>query len=222
VELHSGAKGGLKMDASFWHNKWDKNQIGFHAAAVNGFLKAHFGALPVPVGGRVFVPLCGKTRDIGWLIAQGCHVVGAELSEAAIIQLFQDLGLVAEVTELGDITRYSGDGLTVFVGDVFNVTADMMGEIAAVYDRAALVALPAEIRGRYAEHVDRITAHSAQLVLTFEYDQDAMSGPPFSITPDMIEALYGARYDITLLEDAVLEGGFKGKIPAREKVWILR
>jgi thiopurine S-methyltransferase len=210
------------MEASFWHDKWDKNQIGFHAAKVNGFLKAHFSALAVPEGGRVFVPLCGKTRDIGWLIQHGCHVVGAELSEVAIVQLFQDLGVVAEVEELGRVTRYSGEGITVFVGDVFDVRADMVGDIMAVYDRAALVALPEEVRGKYAEHVDQITGHAAQLVLTFEYDQDAMSGPPFSITVDMVEALYGAKYDITLVADAELDGGFKDSVPAREKAWVLR
>ena len=115
----------------------------------------------------MFVPLCGKTRDMGWLLDQGIQVLGAELSEVAIVDLFADLDLVPLVTGLGAVKRYSSGDLTVFAGDVFDVTADMVGTVDAVYDRAALVALPAEVRGEYAAHVAMITRDAAQLVLTF-------------------------------------------------------
>ncbi len=209
------------MDAEFWHNKWAKNEIGFHAAQVNGFLQAHFGDLAVPVGGRVFVPLCGKTRDMGWMIEQGVQVVGAELSEVAIVDLFADLGLEPEIADLGAVKRYSAGALCVFVGDVFDVRADMLGKVDAVYDRAALVALPEAVRDDYVAHVAEITGGAAQLVLTFEYDQAEMTGPPFSITGDMMTALFAGRYGMRMVADSAVEGGFKGRIPAREKAWIL-
>lgn len=145
------------MDADFWLGKWDRNEIGFHAAKVNRFLAAHIGTLNLPAGARFFVPLCGKTRDMGWLLEQGFEVVGAELSEVAIVQLFENLEMVPEIADLGDVKRYAGTGITVFVGDIFDVRGDMLGEIAAVYDRAALVALPAAVRADYVDHVAQIT-----------------------------------------------------------------
>lgn len=214
--------GNSEMDADFWLRKWDRNEIGFHAAKVNKFLAAHIGALNLQAGTRVFVPLCGKTRDMGWLLEQGFEVVGAELSEVAIVQLFEDLALVPEVADLGDVKRYSGARITVFVGDVFDVRRDMLGEITAVYDRAALVALPETVRANYVDHVARITGGAPQILLTFEYDQAAMTGPPFSITAAMVEALFAPRFEVQLLEEATIEGGFKGRIPAKEKAWVLR
>ena len=91
------------MDAEFWHQRWGANEIGFHQEQGTPLLKAHFSKLNLAVGSRVFIPLCGKTKDIAWLLAQGVHVIGAELSELAIEALFADLGLRPDVTELGKL-----------------------------------------------------------------------------------------------------------------------
>ena len=80
------------MEAGFWHQKWEKGDIGFHAPEVNPSLQEHFGKLQMAAGARVFLPLCGKTRDIGWLLDEGFRVSGAELSELAIKELFKKLG----------------------------------------------------------------------------------------------------------------------------------
>ena len=63
------------MEHDFWHDRWESNRIGFHESAPNPLLTEHFPALSVPNSGRVFVPLCGKTLDIGWLLSQGQRVV---------------------------------------------------------------------------------------------------------------------------------------------------
>lgn len=136
------------MDADFWHDKWDNNQIGFHQADGNPLLVKHFPALALQTGARVFVPLCGKTRDIAWLLAQGCRVVGAELSERAVQQLFAEMDVVPDVTEVGRLTRYTAEGIDVFVGDIFDLDKAVLGPIDAVFDRAALVALPQDMRVR--------------------------------------------------------------------------
>lgn len=209
------------MDADFWHDKWNQQQIGFHQEGGNPMLVAHFGALHLVKGARVFVPLCGKTRDIAWLMRQGCDVVGAELSEIAVRDLFAEMDVTPQVDQLGDLKRYRADGVMIFVGNIFDVTADMIGPIDAVFDRAALVALPADMRGDYADHVMRATNAARQLLITFTYDQARMSGPPFSITDDMIAALYGQTYDVTALQTKDVQGGFKGQIPATETAWLL-
>jgi thiopurine S-methyltransferase len=210
------------METEFWHRKWQRNEIGFHNAAAHPLLVAHFGALSLQKGSRVFLPLCGKTRDIHWLLANGYRVAGAELSAIAVDQLFAELGAVPEVAEIGGMRRYSADGIDIFAGDIFALNGDMLGPVDAVYDRAALVALPADMRGRYAAHLGEITGRAPQLLISFDYDQSLLDGPPFSVPGDEIAGLYRDAYELVHLGSAEVEGGLKGKCPAQETVWHLR
>ena len=52
------------MEASYWQQRWEINQIGFHGDEVNPLLVSHIGALGLDKGARLFLPLCGKTLDI--------------------------------------------------------------------------------------------------------------------------------------------------------------
>jgi thiopurine S-methyltransferase len=210
------------MEAGFWRAKWARNEIGFHNAEAHPLLVAHFGALALAAGGRVFVPLCGKTRDIHWLLANGCRVAGAELSRIAVEQLFAELGVTPAVTEASGMGRYSADGIDIFAGDIFALSGEMLGPVDAVYDRAALVALQADMRGRYAAHLARTTGGAQQLLISFDYDQSLLDGPPFSVAGDEIAAHYDAVYDLRRLARVAVEGGLKGKCPADETVWLLK
>lgn len=210
------------MDPDFWHERWEKNQIGFHEGETNALLKEHFGNLGLARGSRVFLPLCGKTQDIAWLLRQGYRVAGVELSGTAINQLFADLTLVPEITEPGPLKRYSASGIDIFVGDIFDLTADALGPVDAIYDRAALVALPREMRTTYATHLTRLTATAPQFLITFTYDQSRMEGPPFSVSEDEVRRLYESRYEITDTLRKPLPGGLKGQLAATEDVWLLR
>jgi thiopurine S-methyltransferase len=205
------------MEADFWHTRWENAQIGFHEGEVNRMLAAHLDTLSIGPGSRIFLPLCGKTRDIAWLLSKGFRVVGAELSEIAVQQLFDELPLMPEVTQTGPLKRYAAKGIDILVGDIFDLTPEVLGPVDAVFDRAALVALPSEMRGRYTHHVATITQRAPQLLVTFEYDQSVMNGPPFSLTESEVRDRYDASYNITLLADADVEGGLKGVCPAREK-----
>ena len=69
------------MDTDFWLQRWQENNIAFHRSEANPLLVTHFKALGLAKGSRVFVPLCGKTKDIAWLLSQGYSVEGAELSQ---------------------------------------------------------------------------------------------------------------------------------------------
>lgn len=209
------------MEADFWHTRWENMQIGFHEGEVNRMLAAHLAALGLAPGARLFLPLCGKTRDIAWLRAQGYRVAGAELSEIAVRQLFEEMGVTPQVTEAGPLRRYAAERIDIFVGDIFDLTADLLGAVDAVYDRAALVALPEAMRGRYAAHLAAITAIAPQLLITFEYDPAVMQGPPFSLTNADVRACHGARYDISVLAEADVPGGLKGICPARERALLL-
>jgi|TARA_B110000879_G_C11126500_1_gene494124 thiopurine S-methyltransferase len=209
------------MDPNFWHKRWEKNEIGFHQSAVNVLLSDHFSGLSLPQTSRVFVPLCGKTRDIAWLLSQGHRVVGVELSKLAVEELFVDLGVAPKISVQGELLRYSAPGLEVFVGDIFELSGDLLGRVDAIYDRAALVAFPTEMRGRYGAHVAAITQLAPQFLICFEYDQAVMNGPPFSIDRQKVHDVYGAHYQIEPITNRDVAGGLKGKCPAQETVWHL-
>jgi thiopurine S-methyltransferase len=114
--------GGVLMDANFWHQRWETNQIGFHESQANPLLTTYFKDLSIANGSRVFVPLCGKTLSIAWLLSEGYRVAGAELSELAIQQLFAELGIEPKITDMGAMKRYSGTDINIFVCDIFYLT----------------------------------------------------------------------------------------------------
>lgn len=210
------------MEAGFWHNKWATNDIKFHEGVQNTLMAKHFNKLSLKTGSRVFVPLCGKTQDIASLLEQGCQVAGAELNQSAIEQLFQDLQLEPKITQAGKLAHYSATDIDIFVGDIFELDAEALGHVDAIYDRAALVALPPEMRTRYTEHLRCITNTAPQFVICFEYNQNLMDGPPFSITPEELQAHYAKHYTLTQVDRIdVPGGGVKGKCPAEEHAWTL-
>lgn len=208
------------MDHGFWHDRWQSGRIGFHVSKPNPLLVKHFPTLSLADNSRVFVPLCGKTLDIGWLLSKGHGAVGVELSELAIQQLFEELGVKPAIADLGKLKRYSADGIDIFVGDIFDLTPALLGPVDAVFDRAALVALPEAMRTSYAPHVDEITGTAPQLLVTFEYDPALIEGPPFFIPAEEIMRLYSERYDVSTLSITGVPGGFKG-VHAKERVWLL-
>ncbi|PPK72293.1 thiopurine S-methyltransferase [Methylobacter tundripaludum] len=210
------------MEASFWHQKWERGDIGFHETEVNPLLIEHFEKLNPAKGSRVFLPLCGKTRDIAWLLACGYRVVGAELSELAVNELFKELGLEPEISKIGELARYSAKGIDILVGDIFDVSAEYLGPLSAIYDRAALVALPAGIREQYALHLMNITGAAPQLLISYEYNQLLMAGPPFSVNEHEVKQHYGSTYQLKPVERKNVEGGLKGKVDTIEIAWLLQ
>ncbi len=210
------------MDADFWHRKWATNQIGFHQDHPNDMLIRHVGALSLAAGARLFLPLCGKTLDIGWLCEQGYRVAGAELSELAIGQLFEDLNLTPAVTAQGALKLYHAENIDIFVGDIFDLTAAALGPVAAVYDRAALIALPADMRRDYARHLCRITKAAPQLLITLDYDQAELAGPPFAVDAAEVRRLYAAAYEIERLTTQDAHGALKKDMALSQSVWHLR
>jgi len=207
---------------SLWLERWENREIGFNQDEANPFMVQHFESLNLAEGSRVLVPLCGKTIDISWLLAQGYAVVGIELSETAVIELFEELNVVPSVSKVGEHTLYSTENLSIYVGDIFKITSEMIGKIDAIYDRAALVALPTELRVAYASHLRKMTNNAPQLLLCFEYDQSLMNRSPFSVDEDEVHSHYKEHYELKLLTREEIVGGFKGKLPACDVVWLLR
>jgi len=210
------------VDTKFWHQKWENNDIAFHESEANPLLVKYFNALSLVEGSRVFLPLCGKTLDIPWLLANGYRVAGAELSKIATEQLFAELGVAPKISGVGEVDHYSAKNIDIFVGDIFDLSGKMLGLVDAIYDRAALVALPEKMRNRYTAHLAEITDKAPQLLICYEYDQSLMEGPPFSISNEEVNQHYRDSYDLTLIASTNVPGGLKGKCAAKENVWLLK
>lgn len=210
------------MDSNYWLQKWKKNDLGFHKSEANPVLVKHFQELSLSKGSRVFVPLCGKTLDIHWLLAEGYRVTGAELIELAVEQLFDELGVKPKISQVGETKLYSAKDIDIFIGNILNISGKKLGSVDSIYDRAALVALPEEMRNRYTAHLTEITGKAPQLLVTFEYDQNLMKGPPFSINKEEVNRHYSNSYDLSLIASNDIVGGLKGKFAAKENVWLLR
>lgn len=193
------------MEHDFWHNRWAEGRIGFHQAEFNTYLLTYWNQLAVS-GGQVLVPLCGKSRDMLWMREMGHSVIGVELSKKACREFFLEQQADADVRELGDFTAYQQDQITLMCGDFFALRSEQVEQVVAVYDRAALIALPPEMRQSYAQHLCRILPLGVQLLLvTLSFDGD--EGPPFSVREDEVTALFSERFDIRLLHTEVWSEG---------------
>jgi thiopurine S-methyltransferase len=210
------------MEPTFWHQRWEKNEIAFHESKANPLLINHINELSLAKGSRVFVPLCGKTLDISWLLLNGYRVAGAELSQIAIEQLFMELGLQPEISTVGEVEQWSARNLDLFVGDIFALSRKLLGPVDAIYDRAALVAFPEDMRNRYTAHLTGMTHKAPQLLVCYDYDQSLMQGPPFSIRNEEVHRYYADKYEVTLIASTEVPGGLKGKCAAKENVWLLK
>lgn len=196
--------------ADFWHDRWATRQIGFHEGRPNLHLVRHWPAK----GGRVLVPLAGKSHDLEWLAAQGHEVTGVELSPVACEAFFAERGWTPEVRPEGRFTRWSHGAITLLQGDIF----DLEGVWDAAWDRAAMVALPPAVRRRYAASMRERVAGPTVLV-TFVYDQARRDGPPFSVPDAEVRALHPEA--VVLHREAVDDEKWQAVGGVEEVVWLI-
>jgi thiopurine S-methyltransferase len=217
------------MQTDFWLARWRRAETGFHQPRVNPWLEKHLAALRIGQGHHVFVPLCGKAHDLPFLAAQGARVSGCELSPLAVTQFFAEQGLTPTVREVAaGMTLHEAGDIRIFCGDFFCLTPDLLGPVDAVFDRASLVALPPDMRRDYATHLATLATTGARdLLVSFDYPQDEMPGPPFSVPQSEIRALFGAHFDIASLGRADIldqEPRFRERGLSRltETCWLLQ
>lgn len=211
-----------------WEGRWAVGRIGFHNDQVNPHLATYAAKFAGP---RVFVPLCGKTKDLGFLVDQGFAPVGIELVPLAVEQLFAEHGpspegVQAESVEVrAGLKRFRGGGLEVFVGDFFDLDLGQTehGMADAVWDRAALIAIDPADRPRYVERLHAQLKPGGQVLLcTLDYDQAKMEGPPFSLSDDQVEELFESRFDRERLHRGPASLPPRGAgIHVEESVWRL-
>jgi len=188
------------MTPEFWHQRWQRGEIGWHSNEINRHLAEHWPRLGAPPGSRVFVPLCGKSLDLLWLAAQGHRVLGVEISPLAIDDFVVENGLDATRSQQPPFERVGADEIELLVGDFFDLTPALVPGIGAVYDRASLIALPPDMRPRYAARLaELVPAGCPSLLITLDYDQAQMNGPPFAVSAPEVQTLFGDAFDIEAL-----------------------
>jgi thiopurine S-methyltransferase len=188
------------LQPEFWHDRWRTGQIGFHQSAVDRNLRQYWPDLGLAGIGRVFVPLCGKSLDLLWLCEQGHSVAGVELSTVALESFCMEHGVPAKRRILDDFDVYEAAKLQLFRGDFFALIPQLLGPITAVYDRAALISWVPELRAAYVEHMTALSNPGTQtLLVTMEYSQEQMNGPPFSVSADEVDRLYAGHHEIRVL-----------------------
>ncbi|HXP64648.1 MAG TPA: thiopurine S-methyltransferase [Steroidobacteraceae bacterium] len=188
------------MQPDFWLDRWRAAQIGFHQAATDRHLMAYWPNLKLPASSSVFVPLCGKSLDLLWLNARGHSVAGVELSPIALESFCMEHGIPARRRVLADFDVYEAERLALFRGDFFNLTRKLLGNVSAVYDRAALISWAPPLRSAYVDHMASLTDAGTQtLLISVEYPPAQMSGPPFPLDRAAIDELYAEHHSIELL-----------------------
>jgi len=218
------------MELSYWESRWRKGKTGFHADWVNPALKKYWSEIPAGDEHNVLVPLCGKSPDLIWLRDRGHHVWGVEFVDLACQSLFVENGIPYEVEQRGNWKIYRGNNLDIIQGDFFKLPSKMLPPVNAVYDRAAVVALPPDKRIKYTEKIRQLARRGcSMLVHTFEYDQEKMSGPPFSVWQNEIEVHYSVtqNFVVTCLDetekiDQLKKFQWRGLNSIREKTYHIR
>jgi len=190
------------MQKEFWLERWQQNQIGFHQEEGNPALREFAGELEIAPGDLVFVPLCGKSRDLEWLQQQGYRVLGVELSTIAANDFFVEHGKEVSITSRDKFQSYRSDDIEILCGDYFDLDAEMFTDVRAVFDRAALIAMPPEMRPAYADKIAALLLPGTRILLvTMEYPDNQMQGPPFSVPEDNVRNLYGKNFSISVLQE---------------------
>ncbi len=192
------------MESDFWHTRWQANRIGFHQSRFNSRLVSLWPSLQLSAGAEVFVPLCGKSLDMLWLHQQGFKVLGVELSELASAAFFDENDLPYERTTEGNLQLFTGcdaaQGIRLFAGDMFSLPDSQTADVAAVYDRAALIAMPPEMRQKYVDQLALLTpAGATGILIGLNYDPSKMKGPPFSVPDSEVRSLLGPYFELEQL-----------------------
>jgi thiopurine S-methyltransferase len=193
------------MESEFWNERWKQGRIGFHEMHVNGHLARNIQRFEGRK--RVLVPLCGKAEDLHFLAKSGLQVVGVEWIELAVQQYFSERALTPTRQVVDGLVKYQHDNVTLWAGDFFAATSNVLGRCDAFYDRAALVALKPEKRRAYVAHLKTLLSPKAVgLLVTLETHAEDTAGPPFSVSEAEVRGLFQGD-SVELVDTVKATGG---------------
>jgi thiopurine S-methyltransferase len=189
-----------QVDGAFWLERWREGQIGFHQSTPSPLLVECWDAIGAAPDARVYVPLAGKSVDMPWLAARGHRVFGVELSPLAVEQFFAEQGLKPQVEHTPKGVLSHAGSIDVLCGDVFALEEGDLADCNAFFDRAALIALPPDLRRRYVrEMYARLPRGCVGLLVTLEYPPHQKQGPPFSVPEAEVRDLFERDWTVERL-----------------------
>ena len=190
----------ISRDNPLWLQFWRDQRTDFHQQAVNQLLTRFWPNLESVAGSRVFVPLCGKSLDMLWLAEQGHDVIGVELSPVAVKAFFRENSLKPSKRRVGNFMLWKAGRISILCGDYFSLLSADLGVIDVVYDRAALTALPEDIRKRYVAHLSSLLPKSCKVLLLTAEDVEKVENLSAALNIDAeISALFANEFVIDLL-----------------------
>lgn len=219
------------MDHDFWHQRWAAGRLGFHQQKVNTRLRKFWNTTTPVKGGKVLAPLCGKSLDMLWLATEGYRVIGIEINDIACRDFYVENELHytrQDGTRFVKFAGGNGGGIELWCGDFFDLEPADLNEVSIVYDRAALIALPAAMRPGYASHLAALLRPGARIFLiSMDYDESKMKGPPFSVPEDEVRGLFEKEFSVDIITqssgpDIVGNLAARGLDTLNEKVYLLR
>lgn len=184
----------------FWQQRWQDNNIGFHQADVNPLLLQFMPTLNLKPGAKIFVPFCGATVDMAYLVQQGYQIIGSEISELACEQFFAEQNREYQLIEQDGFKIYQSENIQLYCGDHYQLQPEWFGDVCAVYDRAALIAVEPTLRKKYVEKLQQLIPGYVGLLVTVNYADNGKSGPPFSISAQQAKRLFAPMYPKKIAE----------------------
>ena len=179
-----------------WLEFWANNETNWHSDVVTQELEKYLGLLKLESGDTVFVPLCGKSLDMIYMLNRGFSVIGVEVSEIGIKQFFHENGLDFTISKVGKFDLYSANNIEIYYGDFFSLTSKHLCGVKAVFDRKSLIALDRNLRQKYVKHLNDIISLGVRILLiTLHYPKHQMSGPPFSVDKSEVESLFSMAFN---------------------------
>lgn len=196
------------MDKLYWEEVWRQERLDFHQQQINPHLQRFWHHMELKPDARVLVPLCGKSDDMHWLLAQGHGVIGVDLSHKAQQAFLASRSEPVRYATTEHLNLAYQGRLLFAAGNIFALTPDILRQVDAVYDRAALVALPGAMRQNYAFFMAQwIKPGGKMLLITRCASQEIPLTPPFNVTEDEVDALYACNFHIECLCEEVSARG---------------
>ena len=198
---------------NLWESRWQEDRIGFHLREVNPHLIRFSNQLLHQNPERVFVPLCGKTLDLCWLSKKTKRVIGVELVCKAVQDFFAENNINYLLQQDKTLQKFSSKSIDIYHGDFFDLNPEQTSSFKAIYDRASIVAIEKPERREYIDHLISFLDPAGRILLiTLEYNQNQMEGPPYSVPAEEIENLFAPLGSVKLLETCdILDDRFRNK-----------
>lgn len=189
------------MDADFWTERWNQSNTPWHQSEPEALLTKYF---PKEKTKSALIPLCGKSLDVLWISKNSEKVIGVELSPIACQAFFEEQNFSYKTESYKDFKIFNSLNIELWCGDFFKLPTETYQSVDFIYDRAAIIALPPNLRQLYANKLIEIaqasTSSDFQILMIGRVDEGLQDGPPFQVADAEIHKLFSEKLNLEILE----------------------